>query len=239
MPTNLHARLLQLVPQPRRRFWRRYLDQAERPPACLALLGPLVVVYEIARLAWPAGGGLLAPELIRSLLAWFGLSGTWLPALALVVTLVVMQARSGLAWRLRASTPLLMLVEGLVLALPLLTLDRLLIAGAAGSGLIRAIGAGIYEELLFRLYLLTGMLWLFRDMLRAQRGAVTAAVLGSAAIFAMCHFAPLGRAGFALGPFVEYLLAGAYLGMLYRWRGIGIAAACHILYDAIIGMVKA
>jgi hypothetical protein len=111
-------------------------------------------------------------------------------------------------------------------------------------------GAGAWEELLFRAGVFS-IVWLgvFRSVAlfsssagsasrgRGRRTADAIAASISAFAFASAHLTVVTRA-FGLGgePFVGAVflwraLAGLALGVLFRWRGFGVAAWAHALYN--------
>lgn len=105
--------------------------------------------------------------------------------------------------------------------------------------LVISLGAGLYEELVFRVLLVGLLLWLFRQVL--PRGTVVGgglAVVLSAVIFSAFHYVgPLGDA-FALGSFTFRAIAGLVFSALYVGRGFGIAAWTHALYDLGLSLVQ-
>jgi len=104
-----------------------------------------------------------------------------------------------------------------------------------GGQLIGAIGAGIYEELLFRLALLPIAYGLFRMLRCGPKGATALAVVSSSLLFALCHhLGPQGEIP-AAGPFLFRTAAGATLAALFWWRGFGVAVGTHAAYDLIAG----
>lgn len=121
-----------------------------------------------------------------------------------------------------------------------LLLERLALAGPVaelglGTQLMVSLGAGLYEELLFRV-LLVGAL-----AAAARRGlgwpawaAGAAATLAGAVIFSAFHYiGPYGDA-FEPGSFTFRAIAGVLFSALYLLRGFGIAAWTHALYDVFV-----
>ena len=221
-----------------------YRRSAREPINCLAFLVPLVVICEAGIwLTEPESGSqkLVAQSVLRQFAAWFGTDAVWIPGAALLATLLIWQSWGKRSWRLGWRTPLLMAVESVLLAVPLLVLGRLLQQGGdSGSaiGLPRlaamAIGAGVYEELLFRFYLVGGLTLAIRylfGILPAQ-AALAAAVLSSLA-FAGCHFQPVGAEPFAWLGFTILTGAGLYLAIIFIGRGLGVATGCHVAYNVI------
>jgi hypothetical protein len=111
-------------------------------------------------------------------------------------------------------------------------------------------GAGLWEELLFRVLLYGGLALLARQtaaFLGLTRTLVpwvgeAAALFGSSLLFAAFHLeswtAPLGGGGepFDLGLFVWRALAGALLGVLRCWRGFGAAAWAHAAFNVALAL---
>jgi hypothetical protein len=98
-----------------------------------------------------------------------------------------------------------------------------------------ALGAGIYEELLFRVILVSGIAWVTERLFGWSRGAAaTVAVLISATIFSAFHYiGPFGDP-FRIDSFVFRLLGGVAFSLVYVLRGFGIAAWTHALYDVLV-----
>lgn len=98
------------------------------------------------------------------------------------------------------------------------------------------IGAGIYEEVLFRLVLFSGLTFLLRLALVPSLVAIPVAAAGSAALFSAAHHVgPFGEP-FDRYVFVFRMLAGMYFALVYRLRGFGVAAGAHALYDLVVGV---
>jgi len=99
--------------------------------------------------------------------------------------------------------------------------------------IVFSLGAGIYEELLFRLILIAALHALLVDWLKIpDLWGSTAAMVLSAVAFALYHFSQDNSFTFSL--FGYYTIAGAYLACLYVGRGIGIAAGAHAFYDLLV-----
>ena len=96
------------------------------------------------------------------------------------------------------------------------------------SLLSMAVGAGLYEELIFRWILIALTHTLFADLFKlSNRTAMTVAVVLSSVLFMLAH-SPNGSVAV-----VFYLLAGLWFSALYLIRGFGIAAGGHIAYDVV------
>lgn len=108
------------------------------------------------------------------------------------------------------------------------------------ASIVTGIGAGIYEELVFRLILICVLMMLFQDLLRISHiNAIILSVLISAGLFSAYHHIDFftGRLNaidpFDVTEFVFRTIAGVYFAILYAIRGFGITAATHGFYNII------
>jgi len=106
--------------------------------------------------------------------------------------------------------------------------------------LITGIGAGIYEELVFRLILVCLLMLIFQDILRLPwKNAIMFSVVVSAVLFSLHHHIVVvnGRVVFgdvfSVARFGFRTMAGVYFAGLFAIRGFGITAATHACYDII------
>lgn len=110
---------------------------------------------------------------------------------------------------------------------------------ALPTQLMISLGAGIYEELLFRVILVSGLAALARGVFKWRPAAsgVFAAVAG-ALIFSSFHYiGPYGDV-LTLGSFTFRAIAGLLFSGMYLLRGFGIAAWSHALYDVILSVFR-
>ena len=196
------------------------------------------------------------------------------PAVVVVIILFALQLTSRKPWRFLIGDVVPMLAECTMLAVPLIVLSMLLNSSAGstegaatvGGGLcevcmvrlaaaakasvvtdvVTGIGAGIYEELVFRLILICALMMLFQDVLRvSHRNAIIISVLLSAALFSVHHHIVFldGRFGsalpFAWPVFAFRTIAGVYFAVLFAIRGFGITAGTHAVYDIIATLINA
>lgn len=211
----------------------------------------MVVAYE-AGMAFLSSGqfarqppDLAAHKLLQWFFSLFGASGYYLPGFLLLAVLLAWHVAARDPWKLEATPLAGMLTESILLALPLLTLNRLFDGNLLAAGtnategvlddLLLSVGAGIYEELLFRLILIALLMLLLKDIggMR-QSAAVAFAVIVSSLLFAAHHYAPIGSDDFQARDFAFRAVAGAYLAAVYVFRGFGIAVGCHAMYDVIV-----
>jgi membrane protease YdiL (CAAX protease family) len=100
------------------------------------------------------------------------------------------------------------------------------------SRFVMSLGAGVYEEIVFRLGLLGGLAALFERVLGWRRllAVPMAFVLSAFAFSAVHHIGPLGDQ-LALDVFVFRALAGIFFGLLFWFRGLAVAVYTHAFYD--------
>jgi membrane protease YdiL (CAAX protease family) len=99
------------------------------------------------------------------------------------------------------------------------------------AGMVFGIGAGIYEELLFRLIAIALIHAVLVDLLALpHRVGAAGAILLSSIAFALYHFPTWSEVRLDL--FIAYAVAGLYLAAASLVRGFGVAAGTHAFYDA-------
>ncbi|MEO7965202.1 MAG: CPBP family glutamic-type intramembrane protease, partial [Gemmatimonadaceae bacterium] len=107
------------------------------------------------------------------------------------------------------------------------------------TALMISLGAGLYEELLFRVLLVSALVWLAKKIL--GWGPVAAglfATMAGALIFSAFHYVgPFGDK-LELGSFVFRAIAALAFSALYLVRGFGITAWTHALYDVMLLVVR-
>jgi hypothetical protein len=103
--------------------------------------------------------------------------------------------------------------------------------------LMISLGAGIYEELLFRVVLVSGLVWLAMQLFGwpRPRANVFAVVLGGLIFSAFHYIGPYGER-LALDSFTFRTVAGLLFSGLYVLRGFGITAWTHALYDVFLAV---
>jgi membrane protease YdiL (CAAX protease family) len=240
-----------------------YLDHSSSPLVSLAFILPMVVIYEIGTHGLGSGIAeravgttpqhVIAFTLLQHFFGLFGATGQSLPALAIVGILLTWHVARHDRWSVRWPTLGGMAIEASVLCIPLLAssvvlaqaLRMLPMAGHQAIGVaplprddlfILCLGAGIYEELVFRLILLTVLTLLVKDLLQFHKPvAVPLVVLLSAVAFAGYHY--LGPEPFLWRTFAFRSMAGIYFGVLFLTRGFGVTAATHAAYDILVLLI--
>jgi hypothetical protein len=123
-------------------------------------------------------------------------------------------------------------------------------AGGAGpeslmANIVTGVGAGIYEELVFRLILMCALMVLFERFLGLGRaGSVVLSILVSAALFSAHHHIVFADGRFGQGAIFSWTefgfrtIAGIYFAILFAIRGFGITAGTHAFYDIIATIIN-
>ena len=232
-----------------------YLSATRHPWASLVFLLPWVIVYEGGVLllsdGTPAGlrGG--ADEWLRLGLSQYGLGQAWAAPLIVVGVLL---AQCGREWKSRPRQPLGvvfgMVLESVGFAALLWAVARNFVPflqqwgvptasvqfNASAGEVIRYIGAGIYEEVLFRLGLFTGLYALLRVAQLPKPLALLMAAFFAALLFAAAHHVGPHGEEMVTTRFLFRVTAGLYFTALYVLRGFGVAVGTHALYDILAGV---
>ncbi len=239
-----------------------YFSRTQRPLQSLIFLLPLLFVYELGTLYYATNLDTGQSQFIRArsilakLLDLFGAGGDYLPGLMLVVVLFVWHLARRDPWRFEWRLYGGMLVESFALALPLLVFGMIwgqralqVVDGVGGvseytwrAEIIFSLGAGLYEELVFRLMVIALIHMLVVDIFGLKHGAGAMTAIGmSALLFGLYHFEScnvLAWSGVEWARFVYIFIAGLYLAVIYVLRGFGVVVATHAIYDILIVIMK-
>ncbi len=100
--------------------------------------------------------------------------------------------------------------------------------------LVLSIGAGLYEELIFRVLMVGSFFWVLNKWLGKRTLAYIIAATIGAFIFSTVHYlGPLGDP-FTLSSFTFRFVFGLALNVIFLLRGFGVAAWTHALYDVLV-----
>ena len=233
-----------------------YFRATKHPWPTLLLLLPLLVAYECG-IVWLGGSN---PDTLRNgadaWLRWgleaFGLN-QMIVAPALVAVLFIVWS-----WLRRFDRPQAlfsicsgMLLECFLFALALwglshgfapfldtlgVPLSNKPAVEQTVSRVVTFVGAGIYEEILFRLVLFSGLALLLKAALVPKSATVPIAACLSALMFAAAHH--IGPYGEKMNTYVFLFrtMAGVYFALLFQFRGFAVAAGAHACYDVLVGL---
>ena len=101
------------------------------------------------------------------------------------------------------------------------------------SVLVISAGAGLHEELVFRVGGMGGLAWLLAGLMGEKQAWIAALIVSSLAFSIAHHVGPAGEA-FTAAAFVYRVLAGVFFALVYQVRGFAVAAYTHFLYDVYV-----
>ncbi len=240
----------------KRRSANDYWRHAREPFPCLLFLLPLLALYELG-VYWLGGAhsDLLrngADYWMRQWLSSLGRGVDFALPVLVVGVLLVWHWAGNFSWKIRTETFVGMSAESLLFAFSLVVLGQLqdvafryygisspllVINHGAASRLVSYVGAGIYEEVLFRLGLLPVCYVAFRVMRLDQQAAIILAIIASSLTFSWAHYVGPGSDTFSLFTFAFRTLAGLFFAVLFRVRGFGITVGTHATYDVLVGIL--
>lgn len=233
----------------------RYWTDSRAPRYSLLFALPLLLAYE--GLAWflsdPAAGGLRngADVIIKALFITVGgqrgllvfevvIAGIGLWLVARDWRRHPGPLRPAVFGGMLLESAVLAVLVGLVVGRATNSLLQMLALGPPGSmdlptQLMISLGAGIYEELLFRVVLVGALAAAGTRLLgwTPKTAGITAAVVG-ALLFSAFHYVGAYGDPLELPSFLFRFLAGLVFSAIYLTRGFGIAAWTHALYDVFV-----
>ena len=221
----------------------------------LALVFPLFLIYQVGvlfTLPMLNGADFLTVFLFRNL----GLStSAYLGYVSLVaagffVAVLILRRRHKLALRLVIpvfiESAIYALTMGSLIVFVMVRVFHIsprLAGGLAGQGfvtrVVMSLGAGVYEETVFRLGLMAGLTVILERGIGMRRWIAALLGLGiSSVLFSAMHHIPPYGDPFTLGVFTFRVLAGACFGLLFWFRGFAVAVYTHALYDLYVLIVQ-
>lgn len=239
-----------------------YWSDARTPLSSLLFLIPWIVVYEFGVHVM----GQDQPDIVRngadfwmrSVLSQLGFGeGLLLPGIVVTMLLIWHILRKN-PWHVRFETQFGMLAESLLLAICLVAvgqchdlLFQLLtksdVAAAGPPALLNSvgpmtravsfIGAGVYEEVMFRLLLVPAAFILFRMFEFPAKWAAIMAAICTSFLFALAHHVGPSAEALNLFAFSFRAAAGLFFASIFLLRGFGITVGCHAAYDLLVGVV--
>ncbi len=237
--------------KPRKSTLRRHFSREPSLLTSLLLVFPLFLVYQLGVLLTPTMNGadfITGPlmDLLRYNLGAYLLLSAGV-TLAFLLVALYLRKKQEFDWRLFVpvliESAIYALTMGTIINLVMNPFARHLAAGPPGTGpldrFVLSLGAGVYEELVFRLILISALVLLFHRLMRLPKfAAVLAAFVISSFLFSAAHH--LGRQGdpLQLGVFVYRFLAGMIFAAIFYFRSFAIAVYTHALYDIYVMLIR-
>ncbi len=244
-------------------YWR----QTRQPWPSLVFLLPLLSIYELGVFWLAGSDSAAARSgadvWLRSWLVTVGLDAAWWPPLLIVLGLLCWQLAARHPWRVSLDTLAGMFAESVLFAFLLVLLGQLqsrlftaafalesngfgpncltvALNNSSSEALARGlsfVGAGIYEEVIFRLTLLPLAAALLRQTVVPRAWVLALAALLTSVLFAAAHHAGPAGEPFELFRFCFRMLAGIVFAALFVVRGFGITVGSHAMYDLLVGLL--
>lgn len=255
---------------------REYWRETQRPFCNLVFLLPFLTLYELGIWTFADARGMTMRNGAEAWLRlWLGHASPdliWLPPLLLVGALLIWHWLTRQPWRLNLDTLGGMTAECLLYAFMLILLGQMTDFAFRQTGWVKLelaersidygslprvvtfVGAGIYEEFLFRLCLLPAVYFSLRAI-RAPKGlAMVGTVILTSVIFSLAHYLAPREDGQAIATMIDAMtrvlstrelwfgfafrtLAGLAFAGICLARGFGITVGTHAVYDVFVGVV--
>ncbi len=225
-----------------------YLAESRSLSLSIVSILPLIIIYHAGIVQAGHSVRNLAEVWLQGPLGALGLHAAHLLNAAVVLALVAVLWRSERHGVPSFLVVLIMIAEGIFYALLLqrggVVLTDLFYGQAqrivfavrinAPAELMLGLGAGVYEELLFRLLLLGGVAAALGKVFLWHRWfSLAIALIASSLLFSAVHH--VGALGEPFDPytFTFRAVCGALLGLIYIFRGLGVAVWTHAAYNAL------
>jgi len=228
--------------------WGPYLAATRSATYGFLAALPLLVMYEVAIVLVGGGVRVGADVWMKTLLAVLGGTGWAVLGMAVFAAgLVVVWAERDRRPPLRARYFGWLLVESLVYAVVLAGMVSAIVGALflmiplaqihtlpLPTKLALSLGAGLYEELVFRVFLVGGLALALRRVFPDRGRAYAVAAVVGALVFSAVHYVgPFGDP-FGLASFTFRFLFGLALNGVFLVRGFAAAAWTHALYDVLV-----
>src|SRR5262249_15038329 len=239
-----------------------YWTLARQPLHCLLFLLPLLVIYEIGVDFVSAGtqeatrNG--ADHWMRSGLRMIGFRHPMLLPIVVIGLLTAWQFVGRYRWKPSPTTLFGMLAESVLFGVCLVVVGQLqdlafrsqlgrmaqgphsavpLMLPSALPRVIGYVGAGVYEEVLFRLCLVPVLYGLLRALLVPRKTAIVLTVAATSLLFSAAHYIGPAADEFTMYSFIFRATAGVFFAALFVTRGFGITVGSHAAYDLLVGIL--
>jgi len=207
---------------------------------------PLLVAYEILVILtqsryWSLRNA--ADMWIRTFLMAFDFQAQHLTfvMIGILFALIPLAKSYSTGVRLKVNYFALMLAEAFVYSLLLGGLLQSILrvsglsSGGPGNGPLQnfalSLGAGLFEEIIFRVLLLNLLFLLLKPFLKSKVSVTVASVLVASFLFSISHYIGTMADQWQWYSFMFRWVAGLLFTVLYFMRGFAITAYTHALYD--------
>tara|TARA_B100000941_G_scaffold252294_1_gene199324 strand:+ start:107 stop:802 length:696 start_codon:yes stop_codon:yes gene_type:complete len=211
----------------------------------LIITFPLFIFYEIgifymfqANIPYSKNG---ADVLIEEFINMLGLNGYYAASSILFIVfflILYFQRKNFKTFKISSKYLSLMIMESFLYAVLLvLLLQNIYLSQGVNmnnlNNFILSIGAGLYEELIFRFFLLFFLSKSFIFIFKMKEfSSLLLSIIASSVLFSLFHY--IGQESFNSYSFTLRFIAGIYLSLIYINRGFGIVALTHAFYDLFV-----
>ncbi|MCY4158993.1 MAG: CPBP family glutamic-type intramembrane protease [Bacteroidetes bacterium] len=233
--------------------YREYFRATQTATWGFLMALPLIILYELG-IVWVNNGRsevirISSESVLKNLFSGFGLAHELIllgSVLIIGVAILIYERKKKISFNVRYSVWVMIesAAYGVILAFVVsgitqMLLSPLMISQVMDHGLamklVLSLGAGIYEELLFRVVIVGGFFLLLRLAFPKQRILMyaVAAVIGAISFSAVHHLGSLGDP-WALDVFLYRAIFGLVFNILFLVRGFAVVAWTHALYDVMV-----
>lgn len=205
--------------------------------ASLVLIFPLLLVYQVGVLF--AGNVNGADVVTRALHGAFGHATYLLLQVALAIAYLAWIRRGQRRATLTFDVAAPVILEAAIYALTLgaavsLILEHVLGLGITAGSVVNACGAGVYEEVVFRLGLFGGLVAFGLRSNHDPRLVIALSLVASSMIFSAAHHVGAYGDPWSDRAFAFRSLAGAAFALVFWFRSFAHAVYAHTLYDVMV-----
>jgi hypothetical protein len=230
---------------------RTYLQQSRTLLNSIVLVIPLLLIYQLGILlvSWESINGVDFLTIVTWKIA--RVEGLLILNLILIAAFLIIALYLRKKQSFRTDFVLPMIVESAVWAVGMGILIVFLLkftlpvavsgggvpdirARGAIGGIIKSIGAGVNEELVFRLALMSFIIWFCTAMFILKKfTSILIGILLSSFLFSLSHYW-IGGERFANYSFFYRFFAGIIFAVIFKFRGFAIAVYTHTIYDLFV-----
>lgn len=222
---------------------RGYFQESHNPYYSIVAALPLLVAYEILLALsrnprWQVRNA--ADIWLREILVLFDLTSQQATFAMITILLVMIPFVRGKYAPLKWKYFVLLLAESIAYSLVFgviihALLQPVFFASPMSGGLLQnialSLGAGLFEEFVFRVILLNILFWGLKPLLPNFVVRATVAILSASFLFSLSHYVGALSDDFALYSFMFRWIAGLIFTVIYFMRGFAVAAYTHAFYD--------
>jgi len=213
---------------------------------------PLLLLYEaLILIAQPGSDQMVRISVdvwLKSMFNWFGLNALNITLILVAFAgLFILYKERELLRRLRFSYFAYLLLEATFYALIVALITQSLVGFIVNMAqsepfeqltffqqIALSLGAGLYEELFFRVILVTLLIKLFSLFFTKEWASNSASIILAAMLFSAVHYVGSFGDAFTIGSFLYRFLFGLFLNGIYVKRGFGVTAWTHAIYDLMV-----